>query len=131
VVSGKLSFAEAAEKHSAGPSRHRGGDLGFIARYGPMVEAFSRAAFALQLDEVSRPVITSFGVHLIKCTDVQPGKQTWSDVRNRLEPAAIAEMLTTLSAELAKDAQIEYTGAMPYFNPATKKLVLPVGGSGN
>ena len=48
IIAGKLSFAEAARKYSAGPSRKDGGRLGLIGRHGPMDESFSRAAFALE-----------------------------------------------------------------------------------
>ncbi len=56
IVADKLSFADAARKYSAGPSRKDGGRLGTIGRHGPMDEAFSRAAFALDAGQVSQPV---------------------------------------------------------------------------
>ncbi len=43
IVSGKISFADAARKYSAGPSAKDGGQLGFIPRHGVMDEAFSRS----------------------------------------------------------------------------------------
>jgi len=49
IAAGKTDFAEAARKHSAGPSGKDGGRLGSIARHGAMGETFSRAAFALQV----------------------------------------------------------------------------------
>jgi len=89
IRSGKISFAEAARKHSTAPSAEDGGDVGFISRHDPMPESFSRPAFALEKDAVSDPVVTDFGVHLIQCTAVKPGEKTWQDVREPLPPRSI------------------------------------------
>ena len=59
------SFEEMAEKFSKCPSGQRGGDLGEFGR-GRMVKAFEEAAFELAVDQVSAPVQTQFGYHLIK-----------------------------------------------------------------
>ena len=61
------SFAELAQKFSKCPSGQTGGDLGEFGR-GQMVEAFEQAAFALEVDQVSGPVRTQFGYHLIQRT---------------------------------------------------------------
>jgi peptidyl-prolyl cis-trans isomerase C len=58
-------FGELAQKFSKCPSRARGGDLGKFGR-GRMVEAFEEAAFSLGENEISQPVRTRFGYHLIQ-----------------------------------------------------------------
>lgn len=63
-LSEKVPFEDLAAKHSKCPSGRRGGDLGEFGR-GRMVPAFEEAAFALGVDEVSKPVRTQFGYHLI------------------------------------------------------------------
>lgn len=66
IKNGK-SFAEAAEEKSLCPSGQNGGDLGFFGK-GMMVKPFEDAAFSLELGELSQPVETQFGWHLIQVT---------------------------------------------------------------
>ena len=61
-------FAELAMVYSEGPSGPQGGDLGFFGR-GAMAEAFEEVAFGLEVGEVSDPVKTQFGYHIIKVED--------------------------------------------------------------
>lgn len=59
------AFEELAQKFSKCPSGKRGGDLGAFGK-GRMVAAFEEAAFALDVNQVSPPVRTQFGYHLIQ-----------------------------------------------------------------
>ena len=68
IINEGMDFAEMAKKHSDGPSGPKGGDLGKF-KFEVMAQAFSEAAFALEVGEVSEVVETGFGFHVIKRTD--------------------------------------------------------------
>nr|QZL12175.1 dodo [Rhagovelia obesa] len=64
ITSGKASFAELASKYSDCSSAKRGGDLGPFG-HGAMQKPFEAAAFGLKVGELSEPVFTDSGVHII------------------------------------------------------------------
>ena len=66
-----LSFAEAAKKYSTCPSAAEGGALGEFTR-GRMVPEFEAATFAMAPGEISAPVKTQFGYHLIELEALAP-----------------------------------------------------------
>lgn len=61
-------FAEVAKRVSKCPSGAKGGDLGFFGK-GRMVPEFEQAAFVLPVGQVSEPIKTQFGWHLLIVTD--------------------------------------------------------------
>ncbi len=63
-----LSFEEAAKENSKCPSKDNGGDLGFFPR-GKMVPEFEEKSFSMKVGEISKPVKTQFGYHIIKVVD--------------------------------------------------------------
>src|ERR1022692_2514041 len=77
-------FAELARTESNdGGSSSKGGDLGFL-KHGQTVPSFEDAAFALADGELSQPVKTSYGYHLIRVEERKPTR-TFEDVRPELE----------------------------------------------
>ena len=77
-------FATLAKKYSIGPSKTRGGDLGFFSR-DRMVKAFSDVAFSLKPKEISPVVKTKFGYHIIRVDEIKEGRQqTFDEVKAKL-----------------------------------------------
>ena len=65
-------FGELAKQYSQDPgSAKNGGDLGFFGR-GTMVKSFEEAAFKMKPNQVSDPVESEFGYHIIKLTAIKP-----------------------------------------------------------
>lgn len=119
IMLGARSFEDAALFHSAGPSRRRGGDVGWIAREAPMVDAFARQAFLLAKGDVSRPFVTPFGVHIVKVTDVEPGAVTIDTVRPRVQQLLVKSLVRDLVAQAARRIRVTYAEGVAHFDPDT------------
>jgi len=119
ILRSGLSFADAARRHSAGPSRFAGGDLGWITRHGQFHEAFARQAFLLAKGELSQPTVTPSGIHLIQVTAIEPGKADLAAVRQEVTRLAAAEELRETVAAARAATPIEYGAGVHYFDPAT------------
>lgn len=129
IVAGKRTFSEAAKEHSQAPSAEQGGDLGCISRHEPMPEEFSRAAFRLQRLEVSPPVLSRFGVHLITCLEVEPGQRTFREAGPGLVQAATQFLFDWAAARQHDQVPIQTTGAIAALPPelAVEFLAAPTG----
>ena len=128
IADGQISFVDAAKKYSQGPSGPDGGELGFFPRHNAMVEPFAKAAFALDIGQVSQPVTSQFGVHLITVTQRKPGTKKMPEVREQIIRPAAAELLEKVAQAQRATIKVEFTGAMPYFKPGTTELVMPAQG---
>lgn len=83
------NFAELARTFSTGPSGPNGGSLGWFGA-GAMVPSFEEAVTALEVGEVSAPVETQFGWHVVVLNDVrQQNIPTLDEVRGDLESALL------------------------------------------
>jgi peptidyl-prolyl cis-trans isomerase D len=104
-----LDFAEAARKYSEDPgSAKAGGNLGFF-KAGMMVPVFEKAAFALKVGEISQPVASEFGYHLIKVTDRKEAKVvTLSDVRKKITD----KLKETKARELSQKNAADFVGRL-------------------
>ena len=107
ILAEELTFAEAAERYSAGPSRHRGGDLGFLPRHGLLSEEFAAQVFKLTKGEVSKPFVTPLGVHVAKVTEVDPGTVAPETFRKPLEQLAFQKVLQAFVIHCRQQTPIE------------------------
>lgn len=104
-------FGELAKEHSEGPSAPRGGDLGMFPRK-RMVKPFSDAAFELKPGEISGPVRTDFGYHIIKVEEKKDAKvKSLDEVKEMIElnltSTKIREGMNKLLTELKSSRKIE------------------------
>ena len=105
-----LDFAELAKQHSEGPSKDKGGSLGTFRRES-MVKPFSDKAFAMKAGEISDPVKTQFGWHIIKVEKVNEANTTTladasGDIRKKLADEG-SKNLAYDTAESIYDAVFE------------------------
>ena len=74
IAKGGKDFAELAKKYSEGPSRDRGGSLGAF-RKEAMVKPFADMAFSMKAGEISEPVRTRFGWHILKLNSREKARE--------------------------------------------------------
>ncbi len=114
IVEGKEDFAALARAESDDVgSGQRGGDLGYFAR-GMMVEPFENAAFALKPGEVSEPVKSQFGYHIIQVEDRRPS--SFEEVKARVSQQQASQKLEQLIENLKKSQTVEMNEK--FFGPA-------------
>jgi peptidyl-prolyl cis-trans isomerase D len=94
-------FEELAKTHSEGPTRDRGGWLGAFRRE-DMVKPFSDAAFTMEVGEISDPVKTQFGWHVIKVEKInEAGFKALEEVREEIRAALTAAEAKNLAYDEA------------------------------
>lgn len=105
----ELSFADAATQYSSCPSKEQGGDLGSFGR-GMMVPEFEEAAFASPLDEVTEPVKTQFGYHLIQVYEkTEPALQPLEEVSESIRQGLIGEKQQEKYVEVISDLRTRFS----------------------
>jgi peptidyl-prolyl cis-trans isomerase C len=103
-------FAEQAKTISTCPSKADGGDLNWFPRAGSMVEPFAAAAFALKPGQISEPIQTPFGYHLILVTGRKPGAPTkFEDVKEEVREIFCQQLRDGVVAQLRTKAVIVVT----------------------
>ena len=108
AVAGESFEALARQYSEDSGSAVQGGDIGFFSR-GAMVPAFEEAAFSLAVGEVSDPVLSSLGIHVIKVTDRKA--PTFEGARDSYRDSIVLGRLLAADsiflAEVDEEAEIE------------------------
>jgi len=111
VLTGTADFADLAREYSQDGSAKQGGDLGWV-NPGRFVPEFEEAMNALQPGEISAPVVTRFGVHLIQLLErreVKPSQRELRDMaRDTVREQKTEQAYNTWLQELRGRAYIEY-----------------------
>lgn len=102
--SGK-DFAELAKKYSQDPgSKDKGGELGVFGK-GAMVPEFEKEVFSMKVGEISKPVETQFGYHIIKNNKIVTEK--FSAMKQQIRQELIQKNMKDLVEKIEKDSKVE------------------------
>jgi len=111
IQAGQADFATLAREHSQDGSAKQGGDLGW-ANPGRYVPEFEQALSALRPGEISEPLVSRFGVHLIQLVDRREAKLNQREQRDMMRDAVrekkLDEAYATWAQELRGRAYVEY-----------------------
>lgn len=104
------AFAAQAREKSSCPSKNEGGDVKWFQRAGLMVEPFAKAAFTLKPFQMSEPVKTQFGVHVILLTDRRPGKEVkLEDVKDDVKEIYCERLRENLATQVRAKSKVVFT----------------------
>ncbi|QDV32956.1 foldase protein PrsA [Tautonia plasticadhaerens] len=122
IDAGELDFAVAADQYSEDPSNQEapdGGNIGYFGKRGQVIDAFADAAFALEVGEVSDPVETDYGYHLIKVTDRREGQEvTFEQIREAVLSTYGDEIQEQLLDQARASAKLDIKPMPEDFFPA-------------
>lgn len=124
-LKGGADFAKIAKTESTDPgSGAKGGDLG---EFGPgqMVPAFEEAVFSSEVGEITGPVKTEFGFHIIEVTEKTDGpelEEVSDEIRDELQEGAKGELLQKRLQERTKEAEVTVNPRFGTWNAETAQV---------
>lgn len=107
IRSKQVTFEKAAQENSLDSSKANGGTIGFISR-GQTVPEFESKAYSLKKGDISEPVKSQFGWHIIKVTEIKPRKiPTFDQAKQEIENIVMSKIQQKQQQEIIKKADIE------------------------
>ena len=114
VLADSQTWSEAVREHSiASSASGNAGEIGWVTVDGPMSLEFCAAAIELDEGDISEPVRTPFGIHLIKCLKVERGSVRPSDVKEKIRAHATRFLFESQASGQRPKASIEYDAVTP------------------
>lgn len=121
LLNGGADFTELAREHSTGPSGPNGGELGWFGK-GMMVQPFEDAVLLLEAGQISPPVQTQFGWHVLILNETrEKGAPALAEVREELIAKIEADAVDSALSTLLEAATITRTD-LAGIDPATLRM---------
>ncbi len=114
LKAGDIAWDAAVAKYSSAPTSDKGGDIGWIERDGPMAAEFTDAAFELGLSEISAPVRTRAGIHLIRILEIEPGAIPWYLNKSKVRAAAVKELFQRIAEKQREAVSVRIQSPLPW-----------------
>jgi parvulin-like peptidyl-prolyl isomerase len=95
-------FADLAREYSDGPTKNKGGDLGYL-RKGQLEKQFESKIFALKKGEITDVIETEYGFHIFKVTDIKPETiLAYENVKEKVKKFLVDEKIKQEADEYAR-----------------------------
>ena len=108
LINNGLPFEIAAKEHSSCPSKDQGGNLGVFGK-GMMVPEFEKAAFGSNIGEITQPVKTQFGYHLILVEEkIEPKEKSFEEVKESIKGHLAKEKQNNAYLEFVNSLKNKY-----------------------
>jgi hypothetical protein len=108
LLANQITFEDAARKYSQCESASKGGDLGYFIRKFVLDERVAKAAFALKVGEISEPVETEYGLHLLKVTDRTKGEPSqFETIKDKVRQHYAMDLCQNIIGQERQTARIE------------------------
>lgn len=108
-INSGTEFEDVAKKYSSCPSKDSGGDLGFFTK-GRMVKEFDEAVFNMSVGEISKPIKTQFGYHIIKLTEQKAaGIMAFDEIKESLKKELLKAKQTFFLTKKLDELSKKYT----------------------
>lgn len=122
-------FSDLAKNMSICPSKGKGGDLEWLPR-GSLLKEIEDVAFAMENGQITGPVKTKFGFHVLYLEDKKPGQESSLDqvkdyIAEQLKFQAQQKQYETVAQELRKKMNVQITA--PKTSPVTGPATVPAG----